>query len=164
MLILISSIHERAAYRVVLVRHGEGEANARKIISGWFNADLTPYGKTIALRLSNLQRLKFHDFVLYIGEEEARGAGVALKKLGYEFDVGHSSMLSMASKTLDIILDELNQSTIDKRQTWRLNTRHSGFLAGVGLSDAYEAYGKEQVRKCGRQVASCYYRVSTYDG
>ncbi len=45
-----------------------------------------------------------------VGVEEAREAGRKLKEIGLKFDLGFTSELSRAQKTLDIILDELGQS------------------------------------------------------
>lgn len=54
------------------------------------------------------------------------GEGLALN--GFRFDVTYSSRLIRAITTLDILLNQLAQSDIQRDEDWRLNERHYGML------------------------------------
>jgi len=109
--------------RIVMVRHGESEWNAKNQFCGWFDAALSEAGK-----------------------KEAAAGGKALNDLGYKFDSAHTSMLQRANTTLDIILDECDlKETTSVNKTWRLNERHYGGLTGLNKLDTVEKFGEEQV-------------------
>ena len=84
--------------KLVLVRHGQSEWNLENRFTGWTDVDLSEQGVT-----------------------EAKEAGKALKENGYEFDLGYTSVLKRAEKTLDYILDEMGEKDIEIRRSWRLN-------------------------------------------
>jgi 2,3-bisphosphoglycerate-dependent phosphoglycerate mutase len=69
-----------------------------------------------------------------------------LKKAGYRFDLAHTSLLTRAQKTLDLVLKELGQSDIPVHKTWRLNERHYGALTGLNKAETAKKYGEDQVR------------------
>lgn len=79
------------------------------------------------------------------GKEEARLAGEAIADSGIHFDVAHTSVLSRAQQTLEIILEECSQTDCPVFKTWRLNERHYGNLTGYNKSETAEKYGEEQV-------------------
>jgi len=108
-------------YRVVMVRHGESEWNKENKFCGWFNADLSDKGKA-----------------------EAKAAGEALKKDGYEFDLAYTSYLRRANETLVSILEVLGKN-VDTQYSWRLNERHYGGLTGLNKAETAKKYGDEQV-------------------
>lgn len=105
-----------------MLRHGESEWNEKNLFCGWFNADLSARGR-----------------------QEAVNAGKALKNDGHRFDLAYTSVLQRANKTLDGILQELNQTGIPIEKTWRLNERHYGGLTGLNKVDTVNKYGEEQV-------------------
>ena len=71
-----------------------------------------------------------------------------LKKLGYKFDKAYTSVLCRATKTLDLILEEMDsKNTTEIVQNWRINERHYGALQGHDKKVAAEEYGKEQIQK-----------------
>jgi len=107
-------------YKLVIIRHGQSVWNAENIFTGWTDVDLS------------LQ-----------GVEEAKLAGIILKKSNYEFDVAFTSVLLRAIKTLDIILEEMGQ-TIPIYYNWRLNERHYGALQGMNKFEIRDQYGEEQ--------------------
>lgn len=95
-------------YNIVMVRHGESEWNKLNLFCGWYNAELSDRGK-----------------------DEAVKAGKALKDAGYKFDLAFTSVLKRANHTLDGILQQLGQTDIPIKKTWRLNERHYGGLTGM---------------------------------
>jgi 2,3-bisphosphoglycerate-dependent phosphoglycerate mutase len=107
---------------LVLVRHGESEWNKKNLFTGWRDVDLTEGG--IA---------------------EARAAGRKLKNQGLKFDVAFTSVLKRAQRTLDIMLDELGQTSLPVLKDQALNERDYGDLAGLNKDDARAKWGAEQV-------------------
>ena len=107
---------------VVLIRHAQSLWNAENRFTGWANPPLTQ-----------------------TGIDEARQAAKMLKQHGYHFDVAFSSRLTRAQKTLDIILECLNQPNLPQFQDWRLNERHYGLLQGVDKAEKAEEVGEKQV-------------------
>ena len=108
--------------KLVLVRHGQSEWNLENRFTGWTDVDLSEQGVT-----------------------EAKEAGKALKENGYEFDLGYTSVLKRAEKTLDYILDEMGEKDIEIRRSWRLNERHYGALQGLNKDETRKKYGDEHV-------------------
>lgn len=107
--------------KLVLIRHGESVWNEKNIFTGWVDAPLSEKGI-----------------------EEAKKAGCLLKSEGFVFDIGFTSVLQRAYKTLDIMLEEMNLS-IPVFKSWRLNERHYGALQGKDKDEMRKIYGKEQV-------------------
>ncbi|HOW42438.1 MAG TPA: 2,3-diphosphoglycerate-dependent phosphoglycerate mutase [Candidatus Omnitrophota bacterium] len=109
-------------YKVVLVRHGESTWNKENRFTGWTDVDLSDKGK-----------------------EEARKAGVLLKKEGFVFDIAFTSVLKRAIRTLWSILDEMDLMWIPVQHCWRLNERHYGGLQGLNKAETAAKYGDQQV-------------------
>ena len=107
---------------LVLVRHGESEWNKLNLFTGWRDVDLTEKGV-----------------------EEARHAGVLLKQEGFRFDLGFTSALKRAQRTLDIILQETGQTDLPIIRDQALNERDYGDLVGLNKDDARKRWGDEQV-------------------
>lgn len=107
---------------LVLVRHGESEWNKLNLFTGWKDVDLSENGI-----------------------EEARRAGQILRREGLSFDVGFTSALKRAQRTLHIILAEMGQSEVTVHVDAALNERDYGDLAGLNKDDAREKWGAEQV-------------------
>ncbi len=107
---------------LVLVRHGESEWNKLNLFTGWRDPDLSEKGV-----------------------EEARRAGQLLKNEGYEFDVAFTSALKRAQHTLDLMLEELDQTGLTTHADQALNERDYGDLAGLNKDDARRRWGEEQV-------------------
>jgi 2,3-bisphosphoglycerate-dependent phosphoglycerate mutase len=108
--------------RIVLVRHGQSQWNKENRFTGWTNVDLSPQGIT-----------------------EAENAGKLLKQEGYTFDIAYTSYLKRAVKTLNCVLDKMDEDWIPVLKSWRLNEKHYGFLQGLNKSETAEKYGNEQV-------------------
>src|SRR5438128_11410966 len=107
---------------LVLVRHGESEWNLTNLFTGWKDVDLTENGV-----------------------KEARNAGRKLKAQGIRFDIGFTSALKRAQRSLDLILEEMGQSSIPVIKNRALNERDYGDLSGLNKDDARKKWGEEQV-------------------
>jgi 2,3-bisphosphoglycerate-dependent phosphoglycerate mutase len=108
--------------KLVLMRHGESQWNRENRFTGWVDVDLTEKGLA-----------------------EARRAGEQLKAGGFDFDLGYSSMLTRAIRTLWITQEVLDRRWIPVVRHWRLNERHYGSLQGLNKGETAEKYGEEQV-------------------
>ena len=142
---------QKNLYTVVMVRHGQSVANLQNTYSGWDDVLLTEEGETNLLQ--SRYRYFIHKTLLvsicrlshFTGVEQARQAGKILRKAGYKFDVAHTSMLTRAQKTLDLILEELGQRDIPVHKTWRLNERNFGEFTGLTHAEVLEKFGSEKV-------------------
>lgn len=110
-------------YQVVLIRHGESLWNKENRFTGWQDIDLSE-----------------------VGLAEAKKAGVALKKEGFQFDRAYTSVLKRALRTCWMVLDEMDLLWIPVEKTWRLNERHYGALQGLNKAETAEKHGEEQVK------------------
>ena len=108
--------------KLVLVRHGESQWNLENRFTGWTDVDLTQKGI-----------------------EEAKKGGQTLKEGGFIFDVAYTSYQKRAIKTLNYILEEIDQLYLPVYKTWRLNERHYGALQGLNKAETAKKYGDEQV-------------------
>lgn len=106
---------------LVLVRHGQSQWNLENRFTGWENPPLTE-----------------------LGEKEARRAGNHLKNI--KFDMAFTSNLSRAQKTLEIILNEINQKNLPIEKNQALNERHYGDLQGLDKAETAAKFGDEQVK------------------
>lgn len=109
--------------KLVLVRHGESEWNRLNLFTGWTDVDLSDKGR-----------------------EEARQAGVILKREGYDFDVCYTSYLKRAIHTLNYALDEMDRAWLPVVKSWKLNERHYGALQGLNKAETAAKYGENQVK------------------
>jgi 2,3-bisphosphoglycerate-dependent phosphoglycerate mutase len=83
-----------APYRLVLLRHGESEWNAKNLFTGWVDVDLN--GK---------------------GEKEAARGGELLRDRGLLPDVVHTSVLRRAIRTAEIALHVADRHWIPVRRS-----------------------------------------------
>ena len=109
---------------LVLLRHGQSEWNLKNLFTGWRDVDLSENG--IA---------------------EARAAGRKLKAQGIVFDVGFTSALKRAQRTLDLALEEMGLQSIPVFKDQALNERDYGDLSGLNKDDARKKWGEEQVHQ-----------------
>ncbi|MCC8155272.1 MAG: 2,3-diphosphoglycerate-dependent phosphoglycerate mutase [Tannerellaceae bacterium] len=107
---------------IVLLRHGESTWNQENRFTGWTDVDLTEKGV-----------------------QEAIKAGDLLKEKGFVFDMAYTSYLKRAIKTLNCVLDRMDQDWIPVEKCWRLNEKHYGNLQGLNKAETAEKYGDEQV-------------------
>ena len=108
--------------KIVLLRHGESVWNRENRFTGWTDVDLTEKGI-----------------------EEANKAGDSLKENGFRFDKAFTSYLKRAVKTLNCVLDRMDEDWIPVEKSWRLNEKHYGALQGLNKTETAEKYGAEQV-------------------
>ena len=108
--------------KLVLIRHGESAWNLENRFTGWKDVDLSPKGI-----------------------EEAKAAGKILKEMNLTFDVAYTSYLKRAIKTLNTVLEEMDELYIPVYKSWRLNERHYGALQGLNKAETAKKYGDEQV-------------------
>lgn len=80
-----------------------------------------------------------------LGIQEANHAGDLLKNRGMAFDHAYTSYLKRAVKTLNCVLDRLDQDWLPVSKSWRLNEKHYGMLQGLNKSETAQKYGDEQV-------------------
>lgn len=109
------------SHTLVLVRHGQSTWNLENLFSGWTDVGLTPQG-----------------------EEEARAAGRLLADSSIEPDYLHTSVLTRATETARLALEEAGWD-LPTQRSWRLNERHYGALQGLNKKETAEKYGPEQV-------------------
>jgi 2,3-bisphosphoglycerate-dependent phosphoglycerate mutase len=110
-------------YKLVLIRHGESLWNQENRFTGWQDIDLSEKGRAEALK-----------------------GGKALRERGFTFDVSYTSVLKRAIKTLNYVLDEVDQVWLPVHKDWRLNERHYGALQGLNKSETAARHGEEQVK------------------
>lgn len=109
--------------KIVLLRHGESAWNKENRFTGWTDVDLTEKGVTEAVK-----------------------AGELLKEKGFRFGKAYTSYLKRAVKTLNCVLDRLDQDWIPVEKSWRLNEKHYGQLQGLNKAETAAKYGDEQVQ------------------
>lgn len=109
--------------RLVLLRHGESLWNRENRFTGWTDVDLSEKGRI-----------------------EARDAGRLMAADKFEFDVGYTSVLKRAVRTLWMALDEMDLLWIPVHRSWRLNERHYGALEGLNKAETAAQHGEAQVK------------------
>jgi len=107
--------------KLVLLRHGESEWNAKNLFTGWVDVDLSTKG-----------------------EAEARRGGELIRESGLLPDVVHTSVLKRAIRTAEISLHAVDRHWLPVTRTWRLNERHYGALQGKNKKQTLEQFGEEQ--------------------
>ncbi|MBR4495554.1 MAG: 2,3-diphosphoglycerate-dependent phosphoglycerate mutase [Acholeplasmatales bacterium] len=117
---------------LILVRHGESLWNKENLFTGWTDVDLSEKGI-----------------------EEAKNAGLLLKKEGIKFDVCFTSYLKRAIHTLNYILEEMDLEYLPVYKDYRLNERHYGALQGLNKAETAKKYGEEQVKIWRRSYNVC---------
>lgn len=109
--------------KLVIMRHGESEANRDRIFTGWTDVPLTEKGI-----------------------QQAHDAGRLIAETGLIFHDLHTSMLYRAIKTAHIVLEETKQLYIPEHKSWRLNERHYGALRGQNKDQVKAEVGEAQVK------------------
>ena len=117
--------------KLVLLRHGQSTWNLENRFTGWKDVDLTDQGR-----------------------KEAKEAGRVLHEAGFEFDVVYTSVLKRAIRTMQIVMDEMDQMWVPVIRNWRLNERHYGDLQGLDKAETAKKFGDEQVKIWRRSYAT----------
>ena len=108
--------------KLVLVRHGQSEWNAKNLFTGWKDPKLTD-----------------------LGIQEAIKAGDLLETRNLKFDLMFTSDLFRAQETGRLILEQMSHTDIQVIKDQSLNERNYGDLAGLNKDEAREKWGEEQV-------------------
>jgi 2,3-bisphosphoglycerate-dependent phosphoglycerate mutase len=109
------------SYKLILLRHGESEWNAKNLFTGWVDVALSDKGRA-----------------------EATRGGQLLKEANLLPGVLHTSLLTRAINTADIALASAGVVGIPIKRSWRLNERHYGALQGKDKAATLKEYGAEQ--------------------
>ena len=107
--------------KLILLRHGESEWNAKNLFTGWVDVRLSAKG-----------------------EAEAKRGGELLVARDLLPNVVHTSLLRRAIHTSQLALDAAERHWIPVRRSWRLNERHYGALQGKDKKQTLAQYGEEQ--------------------
>ena len=117
--------------KLILLRHGESEWNAKNLFTGWVDVDLNEKGV-----------------------DEAKKGAQLLKAEGLLPDVLHTSLQRRAIHTAYLALDGCDRHWIPVRRSWRLNERHYGALQGKDKKAIREEYGDEKFMLWRRSYAT----------
>jgi len=109
--------------KLILLRHGQSQWNAKNLFTGWVDVALSSQG-----------------------EAEAKRAGELLKEKNLLPDVLHTSLLTRAIHTAEIALGACERKWIPVSRSWRLNERHYGALQGKDKAATLKEYGEEQFK------------------
>ncbi len=109
--------------KLILLRHGQSQWNAKNLFTGWVDVALSSQG-----------------------EAEAKRAGELLKEKNLLPDVLHTSLLTRAIHTAEIALGACERKWIPVSRSWRLNERHYGALQGKDKASTLKEYGEEQFK------------------
>ncbi|NLI18709.1 MAG: phosphoglyceromutase [Actinomycetales bacterium] len=109
------------AYKLVLLRHGESDWNAKNLFTGWVDVPLSDKGV-----------------------QEAIHGGTLMTDAGILPDIVHTSLLRRAISTANLALDKADRHWIPVKRHWRLNERHYGALQGMNKKEIRDQYGDEQ--------------------
>ena len=114
--------------KLVLLRHGQSQWNLENRFTGWRDVPLTEKGI-----------------------QEAKNAGLLIKKNNIIIDKVYSSVLERANKTAEIAITEaginslINGENVNYTKNQKLNERDYGDLVGLNKAETAEKFGKEQV-------------------
>ena len=109
--------------KLILLRHGQSEWNAKNLFTGWVDVALSSQG-----------------------EAEAKRAGELLTEKNLLPDLLHTSLLTRAIHTAEIALGACERKWIPVSRSWRLNERHYGALQGKDKASTLKEYGEEQFK------------------
>ena len=106
--------------KLILLRHGQSQWNAKNLFTGWIDVDLSEKGI-----------------------EEAKRAGELLKEADLYPNICFTSYLKRAIHTAQIALNILEWEHIDVIRSWKLNERHYGDWQGKNKDEVKQKYGEE---------------------
>jgi 2,3-bisphosphoglycerate-dependent phosphoglycerate mutase len=105
---------------LLLLRHGESTANAHDVFGGWLDYPLTARGRT-----------------------QASEAGRLIREAGLDPAAVHTSLLTRAVDTAEVVLAESTSPAQTVSRSWRLNERHYGALQGRSRVAVRAEFGDE---------------------
>lgn len=109
---------------LVMVRHGQSQANLDNVFTGWSDSPLTAKG--IA---------------------QGRQVGAELKARGFVFSDVYTSYMQRSIITANIVLEAIDQLYIPMHKTWRLNERHYGALSGLNKAAVGKKVGEATLHR-----------------
>lgn len=109
---------------LVMVRHGQSQANLDNRFTGWSDVPLTAKG---------------------VAQGQAVGRELAAR--GLQFAAVHTSYMQRAILTADYILAATHQLYLPVYKTWRLNERHYGALSGQNKDVVRQRVGQAQLHR-----------------
>jgi 2,3-bisphosphoglycerate-dependent phosphoglycerate mutase len=118
------------AGKLILVRHGESEFNARNLFTGWLDVDLTPRGV-----------------------DEARHVADMLLASVLGIDVVFVSALKRTERSARLILAKMGLADVPLIADAALNERDYGELSGLDKNEARARWGEAQVHAWRRSYA-----------
>ena len=114
---------KRKMIKIILVRHGQSEWNAKNRFTGWVDARLSDKGKL-----------------------EAKLAGALIKNLNIKDLIHYTSYLRRAKNTLEIILNQINCKKKLINESWELNERHYGSFTGLNKTETKIKLGESVLK------------------
>ena len=108
-------------YKLILLRHGQSEWNAKNLFTGWVDVPLSDQGR-----------------------QEATHGGELMKQENILPDIVFTSLLRRAIMTANLSLDAADRHWIPVKRSWRLNERHYGALQGEDKKAIRDGYGGER--------------------
>lgn len=108
-------------FKLILLRHGHSEWNAKNLFTGWVDVDLNDQGRAEAVR-----------------------GGELLVEHNVLPDILYTSRQKRAINTANLTLAEADRGWIDVKRSWRLNERHYGALQGKDKAQTLAEFGEEQ--------------------
>lgn len=111
--------------KLVLVRHGISEYNAKGIWTGWDDPELLPEG-----------------------HEQAKKAGQEIKDI--HFDIAYTADLKRAKQTLNDILESIGQNNIEIIEAPETKERSYGIFTKKNKWEVKEEVGEEEFQKIRR--------------
>ncbi|WP_122819617.1 phosphoglyceromutase [Varibaculum vaginae] len=108
-------------YKLILLRHGQSEWNAKNLFTGWVDVPLSDQGR-----------------------QEATHGGELMKQENILPDIVFTSLLRRAIMTANLSLDAADRHWIPVKRSWRLNERHYGALQGKDKKAIRDEFGDEQ--------------------
>lgn len=109
-------------FDLILIRHGQSEANAANVFTGWSDPPLTELGRS-----------------------EAAHVGQALARNGIRPARIFCSPADRTVATVDVILETLGSPAVPVARLDALKERDYGVLTGHNKKDAEAEYGAEQI-------------------
>ncbi len=106
--------------KLIILRHGQSIYNAQNLFTGWSDIDLSEQGV-----------------------QEAKEAGLILKKAGIYPDIVFTSWLKRSIHTAQLALKEMGWEHIDVLRSWRLNERHYGAWQKRNKDEVKSEVGEE---------------------
>ena len=127
---MIDSVPTPGYRRLVLIRHGQSEANRASQFTGRRESPLTG-----------------------LGRDQAIAAGRRLAERGTRVDAAFCSTLARTAETADLVLAGIGQSDLAPEPTPALDERDYGTLSGLDKATVHARWGGEQVERWRRSYA-----------